>query len=232
MLKYSVIIISFNEEKNIVPCIKSIKNSRADVDIILSDGGSSDGTIKLALTQNIKIIYSPQGRGTQFNFGSREANGEILLFLHADTLLPENAFNILDQYFQSDKTQIGTFRLSFDYQSKILKFYSFLSIVDSILTRFGDQCIVVRRSFYKQLGGFNNFPLFEDVDFLRRARGKTKIYSFPANVITSSSSFRQHGLIIQQVRNGLYLILYLLGVSPATLAKKYYSKRIVHKKKF
>ncbi len=225
MVKYSVIIISYNEEDNIASCIGSINKNRDDIEIILSDGGSLDKTIEKAMHYSVKIVSSDFGRGVQFNRGAKYASGEILLFLHADTLLPKNAFKILDNYFSSKKTQIGSFRLAFNTRDKALGLYSIFSAIDSIFTRFGDQCIVVRRNFYDRLGGFKDYPLFEDVDFFRRARRLTKILSFPFNVVTSSRRYKSNGVIKQQICNGWYIIQYLLGVSPFKLADKYNMKR-------
>lgn len=225
MIKYSVIVISLNEEEHIVECINSIKQGRGDVEIILSDGGSFDRTIEKASRRGVTIISSKAGRGIQFNRGAAVASGEILLFLHADTQLPKGAFRILDKYFCSDETQVGTFRLGFDTRSMLLKLYSMFTVIDSAFTRFGDQCVVVRKKFYDQLGGFKDYPLFEDVDFLRGARKNTKVYSFPSKVITSSRRFIKNGMIRQQILNGWYLTQFLLGTSPFKLAEKYNSKR-------
>lgn len=231
-MKYSVVIISLNEENNIQRCINSIMlTGKKDVQIILSDGGSSDNTIQLALNENIEVVNSTPGRGIQFNTGAANADGDVILFLHADTTLPENAFKILDKYFNSIAVKTGTFRLAFDKKSIILSFYTKLTSYDSFFTKFGDQCIVVRKDFFNQLNGFKNWSLFEDVDLLRRARKITKIHSFPASVTTSSRRFETNGIIKQQILNGWHLLQFLFGKSPAKLSRYYNKSGFVNKEK-
>jgi rSAM/selenodomain-associated transferase 2 len=230
-IKYTIVIISYNEENNILACVNSIKTARNDVQIILSDGGSTDSTIKIADDENVEIISSKAGRGIQCNTGAVNAKGNIILFLHSDSTLPINAFEILDEYFYSDKIKIGTFRLEFDKNNPILSFYTKFTSIDSLFTRFGDQCIVVRKDFFKELNGFKDWSLYEDVDFLRRARKLAKIYSFPASVVTSSRRFEEKGIIRQQFFNAWLFLQYLFGKSPENLAAKYNSLRKENKPK-
>lgn len=222
--KYSVILISYNEEEIIYQCISTIKTADPSVQIILSDGGSTDSTISIAEKENIKIINSEPGRGIQCNAGAEYADGDILLFLHSDTYLPQNAFEILDEYFSSKEVNAGTFRLSFDRENPVLSFYSKFTTFDSIFTRFGDQCIVMRKTFFDQLNGFKDWPIFEDVDILKRARKITKIHSFPAYVITSARRFEKTGAVMQQLLNFWFIIQFLLGRPPAELALMYNRK--------
>lgn len=92
---------------------------------------------------------------------------------------------------------------------------------DSIFTRFGDQGIVVRKEFFHAIGGFPDWPLLEDIHFLRLARKKTKIYSLPGKVTTSAQRFLKNGIVAQQIFNGYVILRYLLGQSPQELARKY-----------
>lgn len=128
---------------------------------------------------------------------------------------------VLNDFFSNPKVMIGTFRLRFDSDNWFLKLCGYFTRFDSLLTRFGDQGIVVRRSLFDELGGFPEWPLFEDVDFLRKARRKTKIYSFPLEVLTSARKFKKNGPIRQQIKNGILILKYLAGVTPEKLAKEY-----------
>lgn len=223
-MKFSVVIISLNEESNIQNCISSINNTaKKDVQIILSDGGSSDKTIEIALTNKVTVVNSLPGRGVQFNAGAECANGDVILFLHSDTSLPADAFELLEKYFIDNNVKIGTFRLLFDKNNFMLSLYSKFATIDSIFTKFGDQCIVMRMNLFKELNGFKNWPIFEDVDILRRARKENRIYSFPSYVITSSRKFDESGIIKQQFLSAKYILQYLLGKSPLELFKSYYS---------
>jgi hypothetical protein len=117
--------------------------------------------------------------------------------------------------------RIGTFRLAFDAGGVFLRACAWLTRFDSVFTRFGDQVIVVRREFYAQLGGFPPWPLFEDVELLRRARRVARVWSLPACVTTSARRFHRHGTLRQQWRNARLLLRFLAGASPHALAAEY-----------
>ncbi|MBI4547418.1 MAG: TIGR04283 family arsenosugar biosynthesis glycosyltransferase [Ignavibacteriae bacterium] len=220
-MKFSVIIPTYQETQHLRQCIRRVRDTDPDVEIIIADGGSTDNTVEIAKDEHVSVCHSLLGRGLQCNAGAVNASGNILLFLHADTFLPLNAFEVLRSCFDDERVQVGTFRLAFDVSRLLLRFYSFFTRFDSIFTRFGDQCIVVRKSFYETIGGFPDWPLFEDVRLLHLARERTTIQSFPAIVTTSARRFLKRGIIRQQLRNGWYIIQYLMGESPERLARKY-----------
>lgn len=221
MKSFSVIIPTLNEAARVRRTIRHVRELYPAVEIIVVDGGSGDGTVEQSLREGAKVVESCCGRGNQCNAGARQASGEILLFLHADTSLPNRAFDLLTRCFNNPQTQIGTFRLKFDRDKWILGVYAYFSCFDSIFTRFGDQCIVVRRAFFEEIGGFPEWPLFEDVHFLRRARKHTRIVSFPSAVSTSARRFIKIGIIRTQLINGWLILKYLCGVSPEKLAEQY-----------
>ena len=223
-MKYSVIIITYNEEEKIRECIRSIKKADdnfSDFEIIVSDGGSTDNTLKIVEEEGVIINKSPVGRGVQSNTGARLAKGEIIIFLHADTLFAKNGFSVLNNTFKSEDVKIGKFKMKFDERNIIYKFYSFFTRYDSVLTSFGDQCVVIRKSFYNQLGGYPDWQIFEDVHFLRKARKETKINILPATVFTSARRFKKNGLLIQQLRNLYYIFLYYTGINHKDIKAKY-----------
>jgi rSAM/selenodomain-associated transferase 2/rSAM/selenodomain-associated transferase 1 len=226
VLKFSVIIPTYNEENTIASCIHRVRQLEKNAEIIVADGGSTDNTLAIAQELNVFICHSEKGRGRQYNLAASHASGDVLLFLHADTMLPENAFEFLCKYFSNSSVNVGTFRLSFDVRHWLLDVYSWFTRFDSVFTRFGDQCIVVRKSFFDSIGGFSAWPIIEDVEFLSRARKREKIHSFPASVITSARRFLHNGIIRQQLRNAYYLLLYFLGVSPARIASLYSKKSV------
>jgi rSAM/selenodomain-associated transferase 2 len=224
-MKFTVIIPTLNEAKFIQPTIQRIQNLDRSAQIIIADGESSDETVQLCQKAKVEIVFSKQGRGSQCNAGAQKAPGDVLLFLHADTLLPENAFELISNYFSNEEVNVGTFRLSFDSTNRMLRLYCFFTKFDSMFTRFGDQCIVIRKSFFNEIGGFPDWPLFEDVHLLRLARHHTKIVSLPSQVITSARRFKARGIIKTQLLNGFLLLLYVFGVSPALLANWYTIKK-------
>ena len=222
---FSVIIPTFNEERSIVSCVERVRLLDPTAEIVIADGGSIDQTIQLATQQGVRVVTTAKGRGTQCNGGAACISGAILLFLHADTRLPSGAFALLRSFFQRDDVKIGTFRLSFDTDHWLLKSYAYFSRFDSVFTRFGDQCIVVRRDFFESLRGFQDWPLFEDIHFLRLARSETRVHSFPVAVRTSARRFLKNGIVRQQVRNCLLVIRYLLRSPVVRLAEQYDDER-------
>lgn len=227
--RYSVIIPTLNEEKNIQAAIGSVKKQRGEVEIIIVDGGSTDQTVPLAQVENTRLITGAKGRGKQCNAGAHNATGDILLFLHADTMLPDNTFKLIEQTFSSPDVQIGRFRLQFDSSHLLMRLFADFSRFDSLLTSFGDQCIIIRKSFFEEIGGFPDWPLFEDVHLFRLARRRTKIHSLPAKVITSGRRFLKYGVVRCQVFNGWLIVQYLLGVAPEKLAHYYESEYFLKK---
>lgn len=221
MLSFSVIIPTLNEEQNIGRCIQAVRRLNPHVEIIIADGGSTDQTRQMAKQAEATVFRASRGRGIQCNIGARKATGSILLFLHADTTLPAGAFTLLQDYFADEQVQAGAFRIQFTPGNWFLNGCARFSRFDSVLTTFGDQCIVVRRSFFESLGRFPEWPLFEDVHFLQKARQHTRIIKFPRAVTSSARRFQEGGTVRQLLRNGWLLGQYLTGVSPHKLAEQY-----------
>jgi rSAM/selenodomain-associated transferase 2 len=220
-MKYSVIIPTLNSEKTIAQCLARVFKARPNVECIVADGGSNDQTLDNVRQFGVKAVSSPKGRGIQMNEGSRQAKAEILLFLHSDTLLSDDAFDVLDDYFAKQHHQIGTFQLKFDVNHWLLNFYGMMTKFDSLWTTFGDQGIAVRKEFFNNMGMFPEWKLFEDVDLLRKAREHVKVGTFDAHVVTSADRFKENGYLAQQVKNAVLIIKYLKGVSPARLSYEY-----------
>lgn len=219
--KFSVIIPTLNEELHIARRIDEVRNFCPDAEVIVADGGSLDRSQEIAREKGASLTVSPKGRGIQCNAGAKIAAGGILLFLHADTKLPSNAFAVLERSFQNEKTQIGTFRLKLDIGPHVLSFVLACNYPDCVFTRFGDQCITMRKSFFEKLEGFPELPYFEDVELLQKARKFTRICLFPATVVTSGRRFKEHGVARQFLFDAWLMIQYFFGISPKLLAKKY-----------
>ncbi|MGB5894962.1 MAG: TIGR04283 family arsenosugar biosynthesis glycosyltransferase [Ignavibacteriaceae bacterium] len=226
MSKYSVIIPTLNEEKYLPPVLEHLENIDENIEIIIADGGSKDNTVKIAERFNVKVCKSGKGKGLQLNNGAGCATGDILIFLHADTFLPVNAFSLINEYFVVSKINIAAFKMKFDKESFLMVIYSWFTKFDSVFTTFGDQVIVIRRDFFNELNGFPNLTIFEDLELCRIARSKTKIYKLPAFAITSARRFEKRGILKSQLLNGLYILQYLVGIDPDKIYKKYFREKL------
>ncbi len=222
---FSVIIPTLNEAGVIGSCISGIKTVGSDVEVIVADGGSCDETTEIAKRLGAKVICTAPCRGLQCNRGAQIASGDIFIFLHADTILPIDAFDKLNEIFNSKDIEIGNFRIKFDYKHWFLQLLSFLSRFDSGFFRYGDQGIIIRKSLFDYLGGFREWKLFEDMALIREARRLTRIHRFPISVTTSARRFISNGIIRQQLINIYYAIQYMIGMPPQRLAEKYYKRK-------
>lgn len=221
MSHISVIIPTLNEEAMIGSCIAALRTSDPSVQIIVADGGSRDQTVTQALAAGAAVVAAPRGRGPQCNAGAAAANGELLLFLHADTKLPDGAFALVRTKFADPRVAVAKFRLSFDLRHPILDVAARMMWVDSRLTSYGDQGIVIRRDFFHTLGGFPEWPLFEDVRLFELARARRPVHVLPAAVVTSARRFQANGALKQLLIDIGLWIEYIVGISPYAIAARY-----------
>lgn len=222
----SIIIPTLNEESHLG---KTLENLREDDDseVIVSDGGSKDRTVSLAREWGAKVISSDPGRGIQMNAGAEKASGDILLFLHADTLLPSGFSNLVRHAMSDPKIAGGYFAWKVYPTSPMLRY---VQMTVNWRTRifgfpYGDQAFFVRASLFHQMGGYAPIPLMEDVEFIRRLKKMGKVAFIPAPVITSPRLFQTQGALRTTLKNKVILFGYFFGVSPQRLAQMYYKKR-------
>jgi len=220
-IRLSVVIPTLNEEEAISECVSQVRRLAPDVETIVADAGSTDKTVQRALDCGALACRSPRGRGKQCNAGAAMASGDVIVFLHADTRLPPQALGELERIFRNRNVNLGTFHVAFDRRHWFLTLFCLLSRFDPGIFRFGDQCIVVRKSFFQSLGGFAEYDLFEDMDFVLRARKATRVRRFSMTVTTSARRFVQNGIVRQQMRNVWLTVLFLTGASPDKLAARY-----------
>ncbi len=220
----ALVIPALHEAAHIRETVAQARAQFPGAPVFVVDGGSRDGTVALARAAGAEIVESVRGRGLQCRAGAAAAaaTGAMwLLFLHADTRLPGDAGEVVARFIARPEANAATFRLSFDASDRFLRACAWFTRFDSVFTRFGDQGILIRRSCYEALGGFPAYPLFEDVELLRRVRRKTKLHSLPAAVTTSARRFERRGVFRQQWLNARLLLRYLGGTSPETLAAIY-----------
>lgn len=218
----SVIIPTLNEESALEHTLKSIGQG---VEIIVADAGSSDSTIKVANRFTDKIIISEKGRGAQMDRGAREATGDIFLFLHADTRLPDDWKEKVAEALKDAKVVGGGFRLKIDSKGF---FFRIIEAMVNLRSRYlglvyGDQAIFAKKDAFLAVSGFKGLPLMEDVDLTGRLKKQGKGVLLDTEVITSPRQWERKGVLRTTLRNWMFLSLYYLGVSPERLYKKYYA---------
>lgn len=219
-MRIAIIIPTLEEERAIS---RHLADARRISDrLIVSDGGSQDATCDRAHQGGAQVVVGPCGRGPQLNLGARAADAEVLVFLHADTRLPASAAALITKAIQ-DQAVGGGFLLRFDSDEKRFHLAAKLINWRTRLSRLplGDQAQFVSRTAFEALGGFQDWPILEDLDFARRLKkqGKTVILEDP--VVTSARRYLQGGLIRTTARNWLIWLLFSLGVSPHRLSGLY-----------
>jgi rSAM/selenodomain-associated transferase 2 len=218
----SIIIPALNEARSIGATLDAAARVRGRVETIVVDGGSADATALVARERGARVVTSVRGRGAQMHAGACEARGEVLWFLHADTLAPVDAAERIASALEDARTVGGNFRLRFDGERRAAVFLTWLyPQLRRLGLAYGDSAIFVRREAYERAGGFKPFPIFEDLDLLRALRKQGRFVQAEAFVVTSSRRFEGHSFTLTFARWSLLQTLYWLGVSPHTLARFY-----------
>ena len=197
---------------------------KQDVEVIIVDGGSTDDTVKLVKNKGFKVIISPlSGRSYQMNLGAKEAAGNILLFLHADTILPDNYCDSIKNILSQPNTVAGAFRLQIDEKGLVFRFLETMVNWRShfFSLPYGDQAIFLKASVFKKIGGFSSLPIMEDFQLIKRLQKLGKIRIDSRAVITSARRWQKLGIWKTTLINQLIIIGYYLRVPPQSLAKFY-----------
>lgn len=219
----SVIIPTLNEAQSIKATLQALGHVHGNIEVIVVDGGSDDGTTEIARRHGAAVIMSERGRGFQLNIGAGNARGEALLFLHADTTAPPEAAEMIAEALAREAAAVGgNFGIRFDGNSSAARFLTWLyPRLGKLGLSYGDSGIFVRATVYRQVGGFRSFPIFEDLDFVRRIKGLGHMVHLPATVVTSSRRFEGRSFILTFARWSILQGLYWLGISPHLLDQLY-----------
>lgn len=223
-MRFSIIMPVLNEEAALEQQLCQLARVSASVDceLLLVDGGSVDRTAAIARRFG-QLVFAPRGRASQMNRGAAAASGEIYLFLHADTLLPEDAFEVIEQACSSSQVVGGAFRLRFDSAKLAYRLVAFSTNLRSrwrgIFT--GDQAYFVRAESFRAVGGFPEIALMEDLEIITRLRQVGRVVLLPRSVTTSARRHQRVGLARSVLFMWYLRTLYKCGVSPEQLQRKY-----------
>ena len=219
-MKISVIVPTLNEESHIEKTLQSVMKQEGDYELYVVDGGSTDNTVTIA-KKYACVISSKRGRAIQMNAGAKLCKGDILLFLHADTLLPDNGFREIRKRIRDETVAGGSFYIAFDADNFILRGVSFITRFNFRLFHFGDQGIFVRRDIFQSLRGYKEMPIMEDYDFYKRLREQGKVILIRMPVISSARRFIKKGVIRQLLINKFVVLAYWAGVDIQTIKRFY-----------
>jgi rSAM/selenodomain-associated transferase 2 len=216
----SVVMPAYNEERALPNTLRALFTQQGDYEVIIVDGGSMDKTREIvqeiilstqhSALRSFCLLTAPKGRASQMNAGAKHAHGEWLLFLHADTILPPDAIQRLNEMEADQTIQAGGFMHQFSSDDWRLKLISFLDNFRCIRSRiiYGDQALFVRRALFEQLDGFPNRPILEDVAFCERLIAVTTPLLLSQSVVTDARKFLKMGVWRSFLRV-LLIILYV-----------------------
>jgi rSAM/selenodomain-associated transferase 2 len=194
------------------------------VEVIIVDGSPDGVSIKAISREGVTLLTSPAGRARQMNAGGAAARGAYLLFLHADTLLPQGAFRRIEETLSDGNHVAGAFDLRYNSDRSSIRHIARVACLRSRLTRipYGDQAQFFRRDYFEILGGFADIPLMEDVEIMRRIKDRgDRISILPEAVVTSARRQEKEGVVYCTLRNWAIITLYFLGMSPERLVRFY-----------
>ncbi len=218
----TIIVPTLNEETQIGSTLRALQALSGEKEILVADGGSEDQTVEIATSFGVRVVSCERGRGCQIRTAALEAQGTVLWFVHADTRPREGALESIYDSLQDSAAAGGNFSLVFEgdhYSARqMTSIYPYLRRLG---LSYGDAGIFIRRSVYESIGGCRDYPLFEDLDMIRRMKRHGKFVHLAARIFTSGRRFSgpQYGRVW-----ALWItlqILYWAGVSPYRLARWY-----------
>src|SRR5580693_4751839 len=226
MGRLTIVLPVLNEAAIVVAALQSLAPLRArGAEIIVADGGSHDGTARLAEPLADRIITLRRGRGAAMNAGAALGGGDVLLFLHADTALPDGADRLIDAALA--RRAWGRFDLriagSHPLLTVIARMINWRSRLTGVAT--GDQAIFVTREAFEAVGGFPDLPLMEDIAISRRLKRLCRPFCIATPAVTSGRRWEQNGVLRTILLMWRLRLSYYLGVEPALLAKLYDAPR-------
>ena len=220
----SIIVPCLNEAEGIADALFALAPLRArGAEVIVVDGGSRDGTVERAAAHADCVISAPRGRASQMNAGAARARGEILLFLHADTLLPESADALIVEGLQRLRRGWGRFDVAISGSHPLLRVVAWLMNARSRLTGIatGDQAIFATRSLFTAAGGYPDIALMEDIALCKRLKRFGPPLCLKHRLTASGRRWEKHGVVRTILLMWRLRLAYWLGADPRKLAVRY-----------
>lgn len=194
------------------------------VEMIVVDGSPDGESISAITREGVTLLAAPAGRARQMNAGAAAAKGDCLLFLHADTRLPQGAFRRIAETLSDGNHVAGAFDLRYNSERMSMRIIARVACLRSRLTRipYGDQAQFFRRDYFEKICGFADIPLMEDVEIMRRIKERgDRISILSEAVATSARRQEKEGVVYCTLRNWTVITLYFLGMPPERLARFY-----------
>jgi rSAM/selenodomain-associated transferase 2 len=226
LLKVSIIVPTLNEAQGLTKTLTQIQQL-FPYELVVSDGGSRDGTLEIAEEFAEHVVKGSTGRALQMNEGARVANGDIFLFLHADSRIEPASYEKMLHSLESSEKIGGAFSLYIDSDKWSLRMIARLANLRSKYfgVAYGDQAFFVKNSIFQQMNGFADLPICEDIDFFKRLRKLGPVILLKEKVFTSSRRWLKEGVWYTTLRNILIATFFKLGFPPRILKKWYQAIR-------
>jgi rSAM/selenodomain-associated transferase 2 len=215
-----VVIPTLNEAEFLPALLGDLRRCIPPLDIVIADGGSTDGTVVAASRAGVRNVVAPRGRAAQMNAGARVVAGRWLLFLHADTRVPPSARRaLLAAIVDEPELEVAVFGFAIDLTPGWKRFIELGQALRQRLygLPYGDQGLLVRRDLFETVGGFPDVPLLEDVAALRALRRRARVQMLSAAILTSGRRYRRDGVVRTWLRHSAIILMYSLGVPPQRL---------------
>ena len=227
MSKISIIIPTINEANNLPLLLSDLSIIQKESEIIIVDCGSEDKTIDIANIYGAKVFISKErNRGLQLDIGAKNAKGDWLIFLHADTRLSNEWFRKVNSVFKEDKNYIYYFKFKINHKKMIFRVLEILVNLRSKFFKqpYGDQGLIIHKTNYFKNNGFRKRPLMEDVDFLRRLNNKKDLKQLTLPILISSRKWERTNIFLQAIKNWHFRRRWLRGESLKSIYSDYYKK--------
>jgi rSAM/selenodomain-associated transferase 2 len=224
--RISVIIPTINEIDNIETPLKSLRSGNT-WEIIVTDGGSNDGTVTLAKSWGAIVVKSSLPKSRQMNKGAARATGDVLLFLHADTRLPDKFDEHILECLRRPGVAAGAFKLRIESRIPALRIIEHLANWRSrrLKIPYGDQAIFISAKLFHHIGGFPSIPIMEDFELVRRLKKMGGIVTLPVSVSTSARRWENFGILKTTLINQIIIVAHFIGIPPDIIATWYRRKK-------